>query len=276
MEVSIDQLFEFSNEMSEYVIADEEAFKNYLKTAAFTGRYTVANQLLIQGYMNGINGQTAHDVRSEEEWAQFGIIVNRDMPIYIMEYSPKEEKRYIPRRVYDISQTNAMQPTYVYDAGQATEALLMSKPCEIEFVEVMKIKGKKAIYTPDKERIEVTSGFENFSEIFFDLASEYAHYYKHQDFKEQNGDGNVKKIYPRAANNYAAYMASYVTGAAYGLEDGFKIEMPKYDKGKTPAEIKRGLGEIVIPASKSIKAANDKLIEIYNMQNGVSMERVRE
>lgn len=257
--MAIDELFEYSNQRARAAAGNEELLKGFFKTAAACRHFTVANQLLIQGYCEWM-GLEPRDVRTAEEWAKNGITVNAGAaPVYVMEYDPKQPKKYRPKEVYDIQQTNASLTETNYDKGFLTEAIMLAAPCPLEYRDVLKIKGTKAYYMPDEKKTAVTKGFMDFDEIFSELAKEYAHYFIHAELgREKNGETNsadaqirgVKPVYPRAVYADAAYGAAYIVCAANKMDTSHFRFANTFTQlgGEKASEIKKALGRAVAPA----------------------------
>lgn len=278
----IDELFQYSNQRALNVAGDEGVLTGFLKTAAVCRNFTVANQLLIQGYCEWL-GFEPQDVRTIEKWAESGVTVNADTsPIYVMEYDPEQPKKYRPREVYDIQQTDAARTETNYDKGFLAEAVMLAAPCPLEYREVLKVRGTKAYYMPDEKKVAVTKGFKDFDDIFSELAKEYAHCFIHSELgKEEKKTGGknkqteaqasqVKSVYPRAVYADAAYGAAYIVCTAYGMETShfrFANTFTRLDAGK-PSEVKKALERAVKPAyavldnvevqMKRIQAFNEK------------------
>lgn len=266
-EAIIEDLFRLSNEMAAYVGSNEEGFKNFLQTAAFTLRNTVSNQLLIQSYLMSINGRLpAAEVKTAEEWNAEGIsIQNGTVPIYIMEIGD-DKKSYHPKAVYDVSQTDAYMPP-ANDKGIVLEQFMKNAPCRIEYTDNFKIKGTKAMYIPDEDVISVTKGFKSFDEIFSSLAMEYMHRsYARGGVYTENKLNN--KVYQRGVYNDSAYAGAYMIASRYGMDTSsysFSSTIERM-KGADYKDIKKVLENIVSPAINYCKSL-DKGMEAY-MEEG--------
>lgn len=265
-EVSVDYLFDLSNQMATFVGSNEEGFRNFLKTAAFTLHNTVSNQLLIQSYLMSINGRLPVEVKTAEEWNNEGISIKNDTsPIYIMERAG-EEKGYRPKVVYDISQTDAQLPP-VNDKGIVLEQFMKSAPCRIEYTDNFKIKGTRSMYMPTEDVISVTKGFKSFDEIFSGLAMEYMHRsYACGDVRKGKKEKTEKanNVYQRGAYNDSAYAGAYMIATRYGFDTSSYSFMNTMErlKGADYKDIKKVLENIVSPAIEICKAT-DKNLDAY-------------
>lgn len=268
-EVSIDDLFTLSNNMAAYVGSNEEGFKNFLKTAAFTLHNTVSNQLLIQSYLMFINGRLpASEVKTADEWYADGISIKNDTsPIYIMEIGDDDDKKsYHPKAVYDISQTDAVLPS-VNDKGIVLEQFMKSAPCRIVYTDNFKIKGTRSIYMPAEDVISVTKGFQSFDEIFSGLAMEYMHRSYALGGAEKGKKKNTEKtdnVYKRGVYNDSAYAGAYMIATRYGFDTSSYSFMNTMErlKGASCKDIKKVLENIVSPAIEICKAT-DKNLDAY-------------
>lgn len=245
------ELFDFCNEMTKWIISDAEPYKNFLSWASrFTAGYTIANQILIYGYNN--NAKLVYD---EQTWNSYGINVVDRNPIYVMEYAPEQsEMKYIPREVFDISQTDGSYPDpFVFtDKGAACENLLLSAPCKVQYVEQMRTKGTKGMYYPEENLIEVTKGCKSFDEIFSVLASEYAHQEfcsNQQAHRKAGKDVSPVKGYPRGRYNWDAFSVAYALGARYQMDLSafpFSVFPSSWtDKKTKPSDIRNELNLII-------------------------------
>lgn len=275
MDVSIDYLFELSNQMADYVARNEEGFTRFLKTASYCRNFTVSNQLLIQSYLYSINGRIAEKVNDAETWNSYGISVKADAAaIYVMEHDPKQHKVYKPRAVYDISQTDAASTAASYDKGFLVESLLMSAPCPVEYTDNLKIKGTRAYFRPDTGKIEVTKGFKSYDEMYVNLAMEYAHCGIYNQLAKETETGSkspgTSYVYPRAVYSATAYASSFVSAHAYGIDtSGFRFtHAPESFKGMKVKEIKNELDTIVKSAHEITKGLDRQLERIYGNERG--------
>lgn len=277
-EVKIDDLFTLSNDMAAYVGSNEEGFRNFLKTAAFTLHNTVSNQLLIQSYLMSINGRLpADEVKTADKWYAEGINIRNDTPpIYIMEIGG-DKKGYHPKAVYDISQTDAGLPP-VNDKGVVLEQFMKSAPCRIEYTDNFKIKGTKSMYLPAEDVISVTKGFKSFDEIFSSLAMEYMHrsYACEGDDKgkKENTKNKGNNVYQRGAYNDSAYAGAYMIATRYGFDTSsynFTNTIERL-KGADYKDIKKVLENIVSPAIDYCKAV-DKNMDAYLEAGDINVAR---
>lgn len=261
-EVTIDALFSYSNSQAQYVAENEEALKAFLTTAANCRHYTVANQLLINGYAT-VMGFEAKDVRPLSAWEEYGITIRQGQyPIYVMEHAPGTEKTYIPREVFDISQTDALQTEVTADKGLLTEALILAAPCPLEYQDTMKVRGTRAFYFPDEAVIQTTKGFRSYDEIFASVSREYVHYFIHNEIMKHDKNktgGQAKTVYPRAVYTDTTLASAYIICTAFKMDtSGFLMNnaFAKLKEGN-PKEIKKALEQAVVPAY----AVMDKISE---------------
>lgn len=277
-EVSTKDLFRKSNDMAGYVARNPIVLSRYLTTAANCRHYTVSNQLLILTGLSGINGNIPQLVLSENEWNNYGVeIPENTTPIWIMEHAPRTEYNYIPRDVYDISQTNYTYEKPKYEAGSLAEMLYIVKPCKLEINNDLKVAGTRCFYRASEDVIQVRQGFKSFEDLFMDLSKEYYHYYFNEkvDEKPKNSNNPIQKpIYNRANYMDDVAMSCMITAYHFGIIDKISIEkMPavfgKYMTGKEGKngqadmdtnKIKKALGNIV-EGSYSVMDGIDKLIQ---------------
>ena len=215
----IEDLFDYSNSMADWVKNSPDAYQLFLKTAAHTEHFTVANKLLIQGYMQCIPPVYLAD---EADWMSSGYTIRQDaIPIYVMEHAPGKHTGYDVRKMYDITATNAEYEMPVYDKSFLLDALMLNAPCNIEYVDKL---PAKALYSPDKDVIQMTKGFKSFEEIFFVLSQEYSHHMLyHQMEKLAKGKSNepqIKLKYTRGANIFTAFSTAYMLCEKYNMLPG--------------------------------------------------------
>ena len=155
-DIKITDLFNYSNVMADWIKTNPAAYQAYLNTAARTEHFTVANKLLIQGYMQNVQPKYLAD---ENDYLMAGYNVNPDAAIYVMKNAPEKKYGYEVRKMYDISATNAEYDEPVLDKGFVLDALLLNSPCQIEYTDSL---PTKALYNPDKGIIQMTKGFKSF------------------------------------------------------------------------------------------------------------------
>lgn len=220
--MDIKDLFSYSNSMADWVKTNPEGYQTYLKVASATQGFTSANQLLIMGYTNGVKPVLLDDYSS---WINKGYSVN-DSPIYVMEHAPDTKYRYVIRTLYDVTNTNAAYNPPEYDKGMVLESLMRKSPCPLVYTD--EPKRSKAEFIPDRNVIEVTSGFKSFEEIFAKLSEEYAHcmIYKHM-VEASDKDKNKAVVpvrYTRGQNGFLAYSVAYMMSEKYNMQyDGFSF-----------------------------------------------------
>ncbi len=276
----IKELFKLSNEMAEYVGTNKEGLDVFIKNLGNMRHFTVHNQMIIQAYIPYLGLEKINDIRTFEEWQEAGIMVNPDAyPIWVMEKNDDSEVGYSPRAVYDVSQTNGVYNNQ-YDEGYVTEGMIISAPCKIEYVERPKVMGTKAMYRADEGIIEVTRGFNDYTDIVKNLSAEYAHYYFHEGEtvarakKSNNGEGRT--VYPRAVYIDMAQIASAATLAKYNLvkEQSFDTFLTSM-KELAPKNRKMQLAQIGYASQKIIDKAEYSIGKLYEFNKGADMDVAR-
>lgn len=142
--------------------------------------YSVGNCILIQDQM-----PDAIYCREYNKWINDGYIVKRrDKSIIILEPSEPDYKDdgtrvvyYNPKRVYDVSATNALPPNKSYDYSPKTVlmGLLKSSPLKIESTENVGHNNKCAFYDKEKNIMYVCKG-KSVEATIQDLTTELAKY----------------------------------------------------------------------------------------------------
>lgn len=273
-EVDTKRLFELSNNMANFIVKSPEALSRYLITAANCRHYTVSNQLLILSGMNSIAGNKSNPtlVLTEEAWIQYGInVLPGAKPIWIMEYAPNSKYEYIPRPVFDLSQTSGSYQKPVYEIGSLCEKMYMIKPCKVEFNDELRVPGTKCYYRSGEECIQVRSGFKTMEELFCNLSTEYAHYFFH---KETNNKDGKNTAYNRAVNKSQADMTGMINALYFGVIKNIDIkEVPEFlSSNNNSSKIKEKLNDILKPAYYMMDNI-DKLIVKENQRMGAGYAR---
>ena len=217
---------------------DAEQFQIFLDVMARLPRYSVSNAILITAQRPDATHIADFDV-----WQKEGVRVNKgEKSFVILEPHGTYERpdgtkatSYAPKRVFDISQTNAEphpMPTVTREERTLLKALITDAPCEFAVSEDMP-ENYNAIFHPEARRIDIRAGLDA-PTIFRCLAQELA-------FANMDGSG-----YNRANCALSASFVSYVLCKRNGVPtDFFRFDnMPERYKQMKPQEFRQELGRI--------------------------------
>ena len=236
--------YEMSEQMTEKVATDGQAFQKYLDIQSRFDRYTANNALLIMAQK-----PEAEKIGDYGYWKEKGVFVKRherENPILIMEPG-KEYKRednsigtyYNAKRVYDISQTTMdkkiQPPSEEITNKQLLRALVSSPPAAITTAEPDQMpEGRGAIFEPEENCIYVRKGMDA-QEIFKSLTPELA----------LAGFADKDKDYDRSEYIFYAYCASYMLCKKYGIDtQDFQFDhAPEHFEGMEMQEVRAELAK---------------------------------
>lgn len=258
--------YEMSQQMTEAVAADGQAFQEYLDVQSKFDRYTANNALLIMAQK-----PEAEKIGDYGYWKDQGAYVKRQergKPILIMEPGKEYEREdgstgtyYNAKKVFDISQTTMdrkikSQPEIT--DKQLLRALISSPPASIVTAEPDQMpEGRGAFFEPEENCIYVRKGMDA-QEIFKSLTPELA----------LAGFADGKKDYDRNGDMFHAYCASYMLCKKYGIDtQDFNFDnAPEFFEGMEPQEVREELSK-ARNALNSISSRMAKALEQERSQN---------
>ena len=200
--------------------------------------YSVGNCILIQEQM-----PEAIYCREYNKWINDGYTVKRrDKSIIILEPSEPDYKDdgtrvvyYNPKRVYDVSATNALPPNqkYVYSPKTVLIGLLKSSPIKIESAENVGHDSKCAYYDKEKNTMFVCKG-KSAEATIQDLTTELAKYLLEKDATSK-----------KETNQFKATCISYMFCNKFGIQfPNEEFKKLKNELSGTDKEIRDELSNI--------------------------------
>lgn len=215
-----------------------ELFQTYLDVQARFNRYSVNNCILITAQRPDATKLADYDT-----WKDGGAQVGKgEKALVILEPHGTYERQdgtkatnYAPKKVFDISQTNAEPepaPTVTREERALLKALITNAPCEFAVSDDMP-ENYSALYRPETKTIVIRAGMDA-PAIFRSLASELAH---------ANMD---RGAYNRSECALVANYTSYILCKRYGVPtDSFRFDAtPERFKKMEVREFRQELGRI--------------------------------
>lgn len=259
--------YEMSEQMTEKVAGDGQAFQEYLDVQSKFDRYTANNVLLIMAQK-----PEAEKIGDYGYWKDQGAYVKRQergKPILIMEPGKEYEREdgsigtyYNAKKVYDISQTTMDKKIQSLSAEltdkQLLRALVSSPPADIVTAEPDQIpEGKGAFFEPEENCIYVRKGMD-IQDIFKSLTPELA----------LAGFADKDKDFDRREYMFHAYCASYMLCKKYGIDtQDFQFDhAPECFEGMEAQEVRAELSK-VRDVANSISSRMAKLLEQERSQH---------
>lgn len=201
------------------MMADGEAFRQYLDVQGRFDRYSVANAILVSAQM-----PEATQLKEYGKWKQSRVYVNRDAQKIIILEPSKEYTRedgskavgYNAKEVYDISETSAkgrQQPQEQKSMRELVAALIDASPVPFQPVDELEVP---AFYDSEQQAIFIRTGLSE-EQLFVSMAKEVsAAVY---DFKYNES---------RDASDFKAFCVAYMVSSRYGVDTrGFSFkELP--------------------------------------------------
>lgn len=242
--------YELSEQMTEKVAADAQAFQQYLDVQSRFDRYTANNALLIMAQM-----PEAEKIGDYGYWKDKGVYVKRqerNNPILIMEPGKEYEREdgsigtyYNAKKVYDITQTTMdrmiqPQPEEITDK-QLLRALVSSPPAAIVTAEPDQMpEDKGAFFELEENCIYVRKGMD-VQNIFRSLTPELA----------LAGFADKDKNFERGEYVFHSYCASYMICKKYGVDtQDFRFDhVSEFFERMEPQEVRAELSRIRNAAS---------------------------
>lgn len=235
------------------MMADGNAFRQYLDVQGRFDRYSVANAILVSAQM-----PEATQLKDYAKWKQSRVYVNKDaQKITILEPSKEYTREdgtkavsYNAKVVYDISQTSAkdrQQPQEPKTMRELVSAMIDASPVPFQPVDSLEMP---AYYDSEQQAIFIRKGLSE-EQLFVSMAKEVsAAVY---DFKYNEG---------RDASDFKSFCVAYMVSTRYGVDTrGFNFDRLPSEYAEMDTQVFKGelnsmrdvLGEIQTDMYKSME-----------------------
>lgn len=235
------------------MMADGNAFRQYLDVQGRFDRYSVANAILVSAQM-----PEATQLKDYAKWKQSRVYVNKDaQKITILERSKEYTREdgtkavsYNAKVVYDISQTSAkdrQQPQEPKTMRELVSAMIDASPVPFQPVDSLEVP---AYYDSEQQAIFIRKGLSE-EQLFVSMAKEVsAAVY---DFKYNEG---------RDASDFKSFCVAYMVSTRYGVDTrGFNFDRLPSEYAEMDTQVFKGelnsmrdvLGEIQTDMYKSME-----------------------
>lgn len=235
------------------MMADGNAFRQYLDVQGRFDRYSVANAILVSAQM-----PEATQLKDYAKWKQSRVYVNKDaQKITILEPSKEYTREdgtkavsYNAKVVYDISQTSAkdrQQPQEPKTMRELVSAMIDASPVPFQPVDSLEVP---AYYDGEQQAIFIRKGLSE-EQLFVSMAKEVsAAVY---DFKYNEG---------RDASDFKSFCVAYMVSTRYGVDTrGFNFDRLPSEYAEMDTQVFKGelnsmrdvLGEIQTDMYKSME-----------------------
>lgn len=235
------------------MMADGNAFRQYLDVQGRFDRYSVANAILVSAQM-----PEATQLKDYAKWKQSRVYVNKDaQKITILEPSKEYTREdgtkavsYNAKVVYDISQTSAkdrQQPQEPKTMRELVSAMIDASPVPFQPVDSLEVP---AYYDSEQQAIFIRKGLSE-EQLFVSMAKEVsAAVY---DFKYNEG---------RDASDFKSFCVAYMVSTRYGVDTrGFNFDRLPSEYAEMDTQVFKGelnsmrdvLGEIQTDMYKSME-----------------------
>ncbi|MGC4019969.1 MAG: hypothetical protein QM793_12585 [Muricomes sp.] len=263
--------YELSEQITEAVATDSQAFEQYLNVQSRFDRYTANNALLIMA-----QNPEAKKLGDYGYWRDQEVYIKRterQNPVLIMEPGKEYEREdgsigtyYNAKKLYDISQTTMsekQEPQVDVEERLLIRALISNPPVNIVGADPDQMpEDKGALFEPEENCIYVRKGM-SADEIFRSLTPELA----------LAGFADGDKNYDRNEDAFHAYCASYILCKKYGVDtQGFHFEdAPEFFTAMEPQEVRSELSK-VRDAANTISARMAKVLDQNRSQSNRRQE----
>ena len=235
------------------MMADGNAFRQYLDVQGRFDRYSVANAILVSAQM-----PEATQLKDYAKWKQSRVYVNKDaQKITILEPSKEYTREdgtkavsYNAKVVYDISQTSAkdrQQPQEPKTMRELVSAMIDASPVPFQPVDSLEVP---AYYDSEQQAIFIRKGLSE-EQLFVSMTKEVsAAVY---DFKYNEG---------RDASDFKSFCVAYMVSTRYGVDTrGFNFDRLPSEYAEMDTQVFKGelnsmrdvLGEIQTDMYKSME-----------------------
>ena len=235
------------------MMADGNAFRQYLDVQGRFDRYSVVNAILVSAQM-----PEATQLKDYAKWKQSRVYVNKDaQKITILEPSKEYTREdgtkavsYNAKVVYDISQTSAkdrQQPQEPKTMRELVSAMIDASPVPFQPVDSLEVP---AYYDSEQQAIFIRKGLSE-EQLFVSMAKEVsAAVY---DFKYNEG---------RDASDFKSFCVAYMVSTRYGVDTrGFNFDRLPSEYAEMDTQVFKGelnsmrdvLGEIQTDMYKSME-----------------------
>ena len=235
------------------MMADGNAFRQYLDVQGRFDRYSVANAILVSAQM-----PEATQLKDYAKWKQSRVYVNKDaQKITILEPSKEYTREdgtkavsYNAKVVYDISQTSAkdrQQPQEPKTMRELVSAMIDASPVPFQPVDSLEVP---AYYDSEQQAIFIRKGLSE-EQLFVSMAKEVSAAVF--DFKYNEG---------RDASDFKSFCVAYMVSTRYGVDTrGFNFDRLPSEYAEMDTQVFKGelnsmrdvLGEIQTDMYKSME-----------------------
>lgn len=230
------ELYDLADKTADEIKDDPEKFKQYLDIQAQFDKYSVNNALLISAQM-----PNATQIKEYEDWKKIKAFVKKS-PTWIKILEPGDSytradgtqaTSYNPKRMLDISQTNAKPKEQIsnYDDKTMLKAFLHDCPVDIKAVDELP-DNKGAEWNKEDNVLYIRRGLESpaiFNAISIELAKVGL---------EETGNTEL--------DSFKSYCASYLVCKKHGIDvSSYSFDnLPQDFNSMDISDIKNTLGDI--------------------------------
>lgn len=219
------------------MLADGDAFRQYLEVQGRFDRYSVNNAILVSAQM-----PEATSLKDKNAWKQSCVYVNKDAQKVIILEPGKEYTRedgtkavgYNAKEVYDISHTSAANrqpPQEKKGMRELVSAMIDASPVGFQPVDDLELP---AFYDSGQQTIFIKTGL-NEEQLFVSMAKEVSAAVF--DFKYNES---------RDASDFKSFCVAYMVSSRYGVDTrAFRFDkLPKEYEGMDAQALKGELGSM--------------------------------
>ena len=239
--------YDTMEEMTTKIQNDGKLFQKYLDIQSKFERHSVGNCLIILK-----NNPNVTQFRDRKTWENFGVnLLANAKAITILEpYKSKKNEviYYNPKKVYDISQTNAkVKNEKVYSNNEIVQGFVHDCYAEIEIVDTLPDGTLGSFYDKEKNILYSCRGIDEALSLQT-ISQEIA------NIEMRTEEGNLK--------DFKSYCISYMLCKRYG------VDVSNYDFSQLPEEFKTREKGSEIRAEleqmrKDYKKINDRVTEYF-------------
>ena len=219
------------------MLADGDAFQQYLEVQGRFDRYSVNNAILVSAQM-----PEATSLKDKNAWKQSRVYVNKDAQKVIIlepwkEYTREDGTKavgYNAKEVYDISDTSAANrqpPQEKKGMRELVSAMIDASPVGFQPVDDLELP---AFYDSGQQTIFIKTGL-NEEQLFVSMAKEVSAAVF--DFKYNES---------RDASDFKSFCVAYMVSSRYGVDTrAFRFDkLPKEYEGMGAQALKGELGSM--------------------------------
>ena len=219
------------------MLADGDAFGQYLEVQGRFDRYSVNNAILVSAQM-----PEATSLKDKNAWKQSRVYVNKDAQKIVILEPGKEYTRedgskavgYNAKEVFDVSETSAkdrQQPQEAKTMRELVSAMIDASPVGFQPVEELEVP---AFYDSSQQTIFIRMGLSE-EQLFVSMAKEVSAAVF--DFKHNES---------RDASDFKSFCVAYMVSSRYGVDTrGFNFDrLPKEYAEMETQDFKSELGSM--------------------------------